>query len=394
MFDYLKYDILDLIKKSKNLILNIDFILKYYFLPIKKNKIVFVNHAGLGYGCNTKYIAEEIIKQNLPYELVWFTKPEFMDKSLFPAKIRLVDFTNRAESLKELATAKVWVDNSGKIQHIKNGLIKKNGQKYINTWHGSFGIKKLDLDIKGFCGNKFLSKDTSITDIYLSNCSFETNMFKSAKKVKSSKIKETGHPRDDILYENSDILKQQIKEKLGISASSRIALYMPTFRGNRGIEAFNIDYNRLKQSLEEKTEENWEVLSRFHPQNLDKIDKLQSIQKDVSLYPDVQELLLVSDVLISDYSSCMFDFLLTRKPCFIYAVDIEDYNTERGFYFPLETTPFPIARNNDELMRNIKNFNVSEYKLCSEEFLSSRDIVFDGKASKKVVEMIKSYING
>lgn len=394
MFDYLKYDLLDLILKSKTLILNLNFIFKYYFRPIQKNKIVFVNHCGLGYGCNPKYIAEEILKQKLPYELVWLVKPEFMDESLFPKEIRIVDYTNKSESLNELATAKVWIDNSGKIQYIKNGLMKKVGQKYINTWHGSFGIKKLDLDIKGFKRNKFLIKDTSITDLYLSNCSFETNMFKTAKKVKCRKINETGHPRDDILFNNSETLKQQIKEKLGIPVSEKIALYMPTFRENRRIDCFNINFKHLKETLEEKTEESWKILSRFHPQNLDKIDKLQSIQKDVSLYPDVQELLLVSDILISDYSSCMFDFMLTHKPCFVYAVDIEDYNNERGFYFALEITPFSIAQNNDELMQNIKNFNYKEYSKKVFDFLSQRDIIFDGKASQKVIEIIKGYING
>ena len=94
--------------------------------------------------------------------------------------------------------------------------------------------------------------------------------------------------------------------------------------------------------------------------------------------------------MISDYSSCMFDFMLTRRPCFIYAEDIARYNDERGFYYPLEATPFPVATNNEELKRNILNFDNEKYVKEVDKFLEEKGCIDDGNASKKVVEIIKN----
>ena len=109
--------------------------------PIVKNKIVFSNYFGKSYGCNPKYIADEIIRQNLPYELVWLVKNPEEHINEFPKEIRLVRYLS-PESYKELASAKIWVDNTRKKPYWEQGLIKKKDQVYIQTWHGSLGIKK------------------------------------------------------------------------------------------------------------------------------------------------------------------------------------------------------------------------------------------------------------
>ena len=114
---------------------------------------------------------------------------------------------------------------------------------------------------------------------------------------------------------------------------------------------------------------------------------------DVTMYQDIQELLASADIAITDYSSCIFDFMLTKKPGFIYATDIEEYNTERGFYYPLEETPFPIARNNEELIQNILNFDNEKYQQKVEKFLKDKGCIEDGHASERVVELIKEIIN-
>ena len=396
----IKYFILMYIYCHRITLTQLYFAIFFAGLPIKKNKIVFCNYMGCGYGCNPKYIAEEIINQNLPVEIVWLTKKDFMDKDKFPSCIRLVDYSNIHKCLQELATAKIWIDNSRKFGYIKKGLFKKRGQIYINTWHGSLGIKRLDKDVDKYNNNvlwrKVAIKDSDMIDIMVSNSDFETDIYRNAMWFKN-KIIEIGHPRNDIFFRNRNELRSEICKKLDISEDKKIALYVPSFRDNLRIDCFDLDYKKLKEALEKKTGEEWIIITKFHPRNLFKIkylnDRQAEYKKDVSFYPDIQELLVISDIIISDYSSCMFDYLFTGRPCFIYAVDIEKYNNERGFYFKLDETPFPIAENNDELVNNIFNFSKEIYDRKCKEFLSARKVTENGNASKLLVEHIKGIIN-
>ena len=106
-------------------------------------------------------------------------------------------------------------------------------------------------------------------------------------------------------------------------------------------------------------------------------------------YPDIQELLCAADIMVTDYSSCIFDFMLSRKPAFFYAEDIEKYNQERGFYFPMSETPFPIAQNTDELVKNLLEFNENKYLEEIDAFLKGKGAFEDGNASKRAADFIE-----
>ena len=110
---------------------------------------------------------------------------------------------------------------------------------------------------------------------------------------------------------------------------------------------------------------------------------------DTSFYPDIQELLVASDGAITDYSSCIFDFMLSKKPAFVFATDIKDYNTDRGFYYPLKSTPFPVATNNKELEQNILNFDNEKYQKEVALFLKDKGCIEDGHASERIVDLIE-----
>ena len=114
---------------------------------------------------------------------------------------------------------------------------------------------------------------------------------------------------------------------------------------------------------------------------------------NLSAYDDVQELLASADCAITDYSSCIFDFVLTRKPGFIYAPDIEKYNQERGFYYSLYDTPFPVARDNDELVFNIKTFDNNLYLSKVGEFLKEKGCVDDGSAALRTVNLVEKLLD-
>ena len=373
---------------------------KYKKLEIQNNKIVFSNTKGnLGYGCNPKYIAEEIIKRNLPYNLVWLVDihKKNIDLKGFPQNINIVDYRND-KALYELSTAKIWVDNQWKLYHLERGLEKKQGQYYIQTWHGSLGIKKIGNDSPCDSINRyqiFANKDADMIDYLISNSTFENKIFKN-RFYNNGEICEFGHPRNDIFFKDNSKIKAKLYNALSIDKNTKFILYAPTFRNmtiRHNIDFFNLDYLKLIQELEQITSEKYVLLLRKHPETkiINEIKSNKII--DVSTYPDMQELLACSDILISDYSSCMFDFMLSKKPCFVYATDIEEYNNERGFYYPLESTPFPIARNNDELIKNIENFDYDKYKIKVEEFLKEKGCIEDGHASERVVDLIEKIMN-
>lgn len=392
----MKYKILTFLLNHSLSINKFIFNLFFAWLPVDENKIVLCSHKGYaGYGCNLKYITEEIIRQNLPYKLVWLTQQEFINNNEFPPQVKLVDIKNFMACLYELSTSKLWLDNANKMQFFKKGLEKKKDQKYLNTWHGSLGIKRIDFAAENFAKNKnfsyFLTKDINSLDIMLSNSEFENEVYKKSRHF-NKRIEKIGHARNDIFFKNDEILKLSIKNKIGINKDTKILLYVPSFRDNLRIDCYNLNYERLRAILENKIGGQWNILSKFHPKLVNKIEYLthqSEYQRDVSLYHDIQELLYISDAIISDYSSCMFDFMLTRKPCFIYAEDIEQYNNERGFYYPLEATPFPIAHNNKELEYNILHFDNEKYVKEVDKFLEEKNCVDDGTASVKAVNIIK-----
>ena len=422
---------------------------------VDNNKIVIDNFEGNSYGCNPKYIVEEIIKRKLPYELVWLVKSvssEFekgafpiikrklpyelvwlvksvsseFEKGAFPEQVRLVPIYKK-DAFVELATAKLWIDNQRKYYFIKRGLIKKNNQRYIQTWHGSLGIKKLDADVTAFndednqnwvTGSKY---ESSIMDYYISNSSFESNVVTKALWFNNC-IKEYGHPRNDIFFK-SEKEQQEIKDKvfqtLQIDKNKKVLLYVPSFRDDKKLSCYGLDTSAVANVLKEKFGGDWVIAIRLHPRVKKYSSKLFSFNDkvvdatyypvkkyssklfsfndkvvDATYYPDIQELLLASDIAITDYSSCIFDFMLSRKPGFIFATDIEQFNTDRGFYYPLETTPFPIATNNYELIKNIENFDYEEYKQKVEDFLKDKGCMEDGHASERVVDLIEKIMSG
>ncbi len=372
----------------------------YKYLPVDNKKIVFDNFLGFGYGCNPKYITEELLKQNINCKIVWLVQNPKKSRKNFPKKVKLVDIASE-KAIYELSTAKIWIDNVRKINLLKRGLEKKDNQIYIQTWHGSLGIKKIENAIPGFWEKTFVLKDYYIqdakySDYLICNSTFEANIYKQ-NLSEYGEIEFYGHPRNDILLKNLNSCKEKIYSNYNINKSDKVLLYVPTFRDGTRISCYNINFESLKKTLETKFDGEWKILVRLHPK-LEKytnllIPKNNASIIDVTQYPDIQELLASADIAITDYSSCIFDFMLTKKPGFIYATDIEEYNTERGFYYPLEETPFPIARNNEELIQNILNFDNEKYQQKVEKFLKDKGCIEDGHASERVVELIKKYIN-
>lgn len=367
-------------------------------LKIKNNKIVFCNYMGNGYGCNPKYICEELIKRNEKVDIVWLVKNNTSTND-FPKRVKIVDY-NSKEALLELATSKIWIDNYHKINFIKKGLIKANKQYYVQTWHGSLGIKNIEKKVTCLTDNKkwldCAIKNSNMTDFWISNSSFESKIYETSF-WNVNNIKEFGHPRNDIFFKNDlNKIREKVCKSYNIPLSKKICLYLPSFREDESLEYYNINYKKQINALKHKYGSDWIFLIRLHPRVMkygsEFIESNDNII-DACTYPDIQELLVAGDVMVSDYSSCMFDFMLSKKPIFIYANDIEFYTAERGFAYPITETPFSIATNNEELEQNILDFDSEKYVQNVEKFLVDKGCMEDGHASERVVDLIEEIIN-
>lgn len=364
-------------------------------LPVQNNKILFHSNTN-SYSCNPKYIAEEILKRKLPYELVWVVN-NLNNKDSFPKEIKIV-LKNTEEEKQAYATSKIWVDNDRKEPDLL--VYKKGEQVYIQTWHGSLGIKKTGFERIGtsFVNDKIKlahSLENSKIDYLISNGAWDTSFLIRVFGT-TAKLFEYGHPRNDIFFKNNDELKRELYSLLNIKNNKKIILYAPTFRDDFNIDCYDINLVDVKKALEKKFGEEYAVLVRLHPSLLSKniaIDLNDSQIIDVTTYPNMQELLSVTDILITDYSSCIFDFILQKnKYGFIYATDSKSYDTNRGLQYPLSETPFPIAETNKEMIENIDKFNTSVYNEKVEKFLKEKGCIEDGMASSKVVNLIEQLV--
>lgn len=369
-------------------------------IPVDNNKILFITFQGK-YTCNPKAIAEEIIKQKLPYKLVWVAFPENINDletfKEYPKNIKVVK-RGSYEFYEEAASAKIIIDNALNMEYLN--FNKKKNQIIIQTWHGSLGLKRIgNNDVNN---QRWLKKAFSYaekTDYCISNSKFETEQVYRDSYWKNNNILEYGHPRNDILFlSKKDCVIQEIDKKVrnyfSVDEKTKLFLYAPTFRESDDVEAYDINFDNVLDALNKKFSGEWIILVKLHfkdRKGLKVITKNKEII-NATEYPDIQDLIAVSDIALTDYSSWICDWVLTKKPGFLFASDIKKYESERGFYYPLSETPFSIASNNNELIENILMFDEKKYEEKRKKFLKKRGCCEEGNASKKVVELIKEII--
>lgn len=331
-----------------------------------------------------KYISKKQECQNTPYEIIFITNHP--NAAYAPNNVRVLK-TNSLRAIMNLATAKVWVDNNRKENYIR----KRKGQYYIQTWHGGIALKKIEKDYEKLTPNyvKNAKRDSHMTDLYISNSTFCTNMYRKSFWYQGE-IMECGSPRNDILLKPNANLGKEVRSRLGVTMQDRIAIYAPTYREGNNTESYQLDFEQLRAVLCKKFGGNWVVAVRLHPLVSDQSCYLRYNQSiiDASHYRDLYELMAVSDLLITDYSNIMFEFSFMKKPVFLYAKDEEEYTRERGFYFNYEELPYKRAKTQDILFEHIENYQAK----CDHEkvqcFLNQLTIYETGQASEKVVDRI------
>ena len=363
----------------------------FRIFPIKKNKIVVCSYHGKGYGDNGKAIIDELLKLDKEEKLniIWALNKDNYNTDSLPKRVKKVKYESYRH-LYDLVTSKVWIDNSRKLF----GPIKRKKQFYIQTWHGGIGLKKVEKSALDSISLRYIrkaKKDSKYADLFISNCSLQTQIYKDDFWY-NGEILEIGIPRNDILINKNthNEIKEKVFKELNISINYKIVIYAPTFRKNENLKAYNIDFEKLLTKLNEYTGENWKCLIRLHPNITEKSSNISFNNHiiDVSKYPDLYNLMIASDMLITDYSSLMFDYSYLKKPIFLYASDIKEYLDDRGFAIDLNELPFSISKSNKELFNNIKNFDKEQFTFDVENFYKKVGLKETGQASFKIAEII------
>lgn len=361
----------------------------YINLPIKDNLVFFESFLGKNYSGNPKYIYEYLLSINAPYEYVWTYNG---DNIQIPGNPKIVK-RGSTEYFKYLAKSKYWVNNVVFPVHKK-----RKETIYLQTWHGT-PLKRLgyDIEVDGpeAKARENFHKESRNWDFLVSQNKHSSNVFSRAFKFEQN-ILEYGYPHNDVLIENSYLKIKEIKNKLNIPLEKKVILYAPTWRDDdsNGNWSFNFSIKLNLQKWKEQLSSDYVLLLRMHHliTNIKGLEEVGDFVLNVSKYDDAQELSLISDIMITDYSSIFFDYAVTKKPILFYTYDYEQYLTKlRGFYLDMKSEmPGPLCHTEEELLDSVMNIDEIEinyqdkYKKFNEKF----NYLDNGNCSKLVVEKV------
>ena len=361
------------------------------FVSPKKNRIVFSSFGGRKYDDSPRCMYEAMREDSRfkDYELIWaLGNPDAFD---VPGAKKVQCDT--IAYYKTLMSAAVWVTNST----MERGLSFKPKRIFnVNSWHGS-AIKKMGSDISKE-NSSFGSKGKeNHNDIMLAQGQYDVDVFSRVFGVPVSNFRVIGLPRNDELVNcNTEENRKRIRAHLGIQEGKKVILYAPTFREYDKDSGLNcklsvpIDLKKWENALGEE----YVLLMRAHYE----VVKMMVIEdngfvKNVSSYPNLNELMIVSDLLVSDYSSIFFDYSVQDKPMLCFAYDYDKYSSKRGMYFDIRKKLEGNSENEDQLIEAIRNLDTDKAVAITRRFRKEY-VEKSGTASKQSVEIIWRYLNG
>lgn len=375
----------------------------YKKIDIDEKMIIFESFFGKKYACSPKAIYEYMSNNTEynDYKFVWaFRKPNEAREFFRDKKVILVKYDSK-KYYRYHAKAKYWIRNT----RLPECIIKKKNQVYIQCWHGT-PLKRLGFDIK-VKGNNPLSSNRIVRKQYnhdskMYNYMISPSKYCTEKLISSFNLEklgkkdimiEKGYPRNDELFKFDDKYVKKIKEDLGIPLDKKVIMYAPTFRDNQhklGVGYTHdliLDLNKLK----EKLGNDYVILLRLHYHVANKINVYKHLGfiYDVSNYNNINDLYIISDMLITDYSSVFFDYANLKRPILFYMYDLDTYkNNTRDFYIDLEELPGPIITKEEELLKSIENIEQvkEQYDETYKKFNDKFNYLDDGDSSKRVVE--------
>lgn len=368
-----------------------------------KKLVYFQTFSGRSYGDSPKAIYKAMLEDERfsDYCFVWsFLEPEkyaFLEENPNTKVIK----SKSEDERKYLARAGYWISN----YRILDFYWPKNDQIYVQCWHGT-PLKRLGYDLAN--SDNVMNSIEEIREKYrtdaerftyfLSPSAYATDKFVSAWNMKAvgkeNAIIEEGYPRNDELYTSTEDDVRALKKEMGIDdiGNKKIILYAPTWRDNQHVSGvgytyqLNVDFDYLR----EKLSDDYIILFRAHylVANSFDFEKYKGFVYNVSNHDDVNGAFLVSDMLVTDYSSVFFDYANLKRPEIFYMYDMEEYRDSlRGFYISTDELPGPIVKTEEALVDAIKSANTTP-DAKYEAFVEKYDYKDDGHAAERVIDKL------
>lgn len=324
------------------------------------NKIVIDNFLGKGYGGDVKYIIDELLSRNSGIDIVLLANDLHQ---IIPNGIRLVKYGS-FKSLKEFHTAKIWISN------VRNTYKpnRKEGQYYLQIWHGSHPVKLIEKQCVQNLSKEYIRQakiDGRDITHFLVDCKSQEELYKRYFWLnRNVEFLKFGYLRNDYLvtHKNDDEIKNRLKKYFSIKEGVQILLYAPTFRDDFNVKGYISSLDKFVKDLEDAGIMAV-VLVRLHPN--DKTNEYFYRYSDriinANHYVNGQDLVLLSDAIITDYSTIAFDGAIIKKPVFILEKDLEEYKNTRGLSEAYYQWPFIKTANEHKLTEAIIHFDRQDY---------------------------------
>lgn len=371
----------------------VDFLYPSSFFKVQSRKIVAASFRGTGYSGNAALVMNELINQDSTIDAVWLALDV---NTTVPTGVRVVKYNSLA-SYYELATAHIWIDDFRKKYFPR----KKSGQIYYQTWHGVLPLKKIEADAESRLDPMYVreaKRDGAISDFMVAGNKFTADVYKRAFWFDGEVLPYGTPSLDGLLQPVKSFDLGQVKAKIGLNVKEKVVLYCPTFREKFRVSDYTLASKLLLTRLSEQLGGKWRLLIRLHPNARRFADEVIAANPgalDVTSYPDLTDLILSSDIIVSDFSSVMFNALYADKPVFIFAQDYKDYiSNERGVYSIVNKLPFSVSQSTEELLLNVSGFDPATYQSRRNEFLELIGDSESGHSASKLASHILARIDG
>ncbi len=359
-------------------------------IPLKKNRIVFLSCNGDQYSCNPKYISE-YLENNYSgkFDIVWLLNNPEQFEFLNKRGLKTVKNSFYNKWIYEL-TARISINNM--TCHAWMPL-RKN-QLHICTWHGGGYYKLCGVNEKekNNFEKRLVIMSSKNTSYFLSTNQCFTDNEIRLDFCYNGDVLNIGYPRNDIFFHGDyESIRKAVSNYFGISEDVKIIVYAPTYRYETDIK-FMPDFKKIEKAASERFGGEWAVLTRAHYLSTFQIDDSDTYDATYRPdAPDMQELLMACDMLISDYSSCIWDYSFTYRPCFLFTPDLEEYTKDRGFGIDIYEWGFPVCKTEDELFDAIKTFDPDAFRLAMEKHHKDLGSFENGNASEIMGDLIYNF---
>ena len=348
-----------------------------YVFPVHSRRVLFFSFDGRGYSCNPRAISEYLMREYPgKYEVTWaFRNPEKYG-FLRDAGVKTVPI----KSLKRVwlqATSRVVINNNGSYSW---NPVRK-GQIHVNTWHAGGAYKRLQHDAGADYNRRLTARETTHM---ISACEMFTKTNILGQFGFRGKVLETGMPRNDVFFDPEAMEERNriVRERYGIGPENILILFAPTWRYDGVIP--EPDYDGIRKGCREKWGRDAVIMVRNHSLS----SKTYPGMTDATGYEDMQDLLCAADLLITDYSSSIWDYSFTGKPCFLFVPDLEKYTKEQGFYTDIHSWGFPVCESNEALLDAISAFDPADYRKRMEKHHQDLGSYERGTAARQFCEAI------